>query len=739
MQIAETGMRDWRNAVWTAILIGVLATALYQIRPSFFWRDDFQAQYLPGSAEVARGWRDGTIPLLTQSSWFGAALGAEYQYGVFSIVRGLLDLIVWALPLTLTGRAAVLFIVHAMIAAAGAFLLARSYGIRTSLAAMVAVVASLNGSQLWWGTSWFPTIASFAWLPWYWLALRRIIEGRSRWSWLGAALSLYLLITAGWPYGVAMAVVVAMLNFAIAIFEKRWRAALILVGGSALGLALASPAAAMLLEYVRISARGSVIARAETRWVVPPAALFGFVLPGFAARWSVWAGTLPHPAVELLGGFIPLIGIAIGARRTRFWRERSAELIAIAILLILMMLPGLGTFRWSFRWLPLFHLLLAIAGAYALEIEEKARPAMWGLILIAVALLGGLAFDHDFRDSAAFAAFLAAMCVVWLLRGRSAIAPVTITVLSIAATFVLQGTRAEVPVWTVDDSFFRPEPFDPARRYLSLYEPRDIFAPDEHQRNTFGINAGLRPSNMPMLARLHFINGYTPLGPAALHNLFSFDVHGCVMPFMTHRLIQHESAPGGLLHHLGIDGLVVPNRFVPFERDALIRNGWIAQATIENATIFHRRQALPAPVFAASGAFAVPNHDAVYDVIERHISGGLPIVLVGEPGRRRYGFRELRDARETRLASEVTVKGTSGPALVVFRRPWLPGWRATLDGNPLNVIRADLVMPAVEIPNGADGKLRLVYRPASLIIGGGVAGASLLVILAISVALRLKT
>ena len=88
---------------------------------------------------------------------------------------------------------------------------------------------------------------------------------------------------------------------------------------------------------------------------------------------------------------------------------------------------------------------------------------------------------------------------------------------------------------------------------------------------------------------------------------------------------------------------------------------------------------------------------------------------------------------------QVLLRGTNGPALIVFRRPWLPGWRATLNGKPLEVIRADAVMPAVEIPNGAQGKLELVYRPASLIIGGWVALASLFVIAATSLWLRLKT
>ena len=725
-------MTDRRNAVLTSILIGGFAILLYALRPAFFWRDDFQAQYLPGSFEVAKAWLSGTLPLLTRATWFSSALAGEYQYGVFSIFRALLDVTIWTIPLSLTARAAALFIVHAMIAAAGAFVLARSYGVRSSLAAMVALVASLNGTQLWWGTTWFPTMASFAWLPWYWLALRGIVAGR-RWSWLGAALSLYLLITAGWHYGTAMAIVVAAMQFAQAVIAKRWRAALIMTAASALGLALAMPAVLMLLEYFRMTTRHAVISKIDPRFIVPPAGFFGLILPVFAAPWTVFIGTVPHPAVELLGGFIPLAGLACARRR--FWREHWSETLALLGLIVLMLLPGVGTFRWSFRWLPLFHLLLALLGARAME-DDKRAPK-FALLLIAIAVLGSFAFDADRNTTLIFAAILAIACALWPFMRR--VAPIAITMLSIAVTLMMQSTRTEVPAWTIDDSILHAKPFDPARRYLALYEPTDIYAPDAYGRYTRGINAGLRPSNLPMFAGLHFINGYTPLGPEAMHDIFSFDIHGCVVPVMGRWLVHSQSAPMGLLHHFGVDGLVVPTRVAQSEQAALAKNGWIAQGQVANATIYHRARALPSPVFAAASAFALPNARALYDVLERHLDGPLPLLLLGEPGKRRYGFRQLDDVRDERLRVEVLLRGTNGPALIVFRRPWLPGWRATLNGKPLEVIRADAVMPAVEIPNGAQGKLELVYRPASLIIGGWVALASLFVIAATSLWLRLKT
>ncbi|HUR82111.1 MAG TPA: hypothetical protein VM733_15200, partial [Thermoanaerobaculia bacterium] len=200
-------MNETRRTLAAALLVVMLASILYAIHPAFFVRDDFQLQYLPGSREVARAWTHGEVPLLSRDSWLCAGLAAEYQFGVFSIFRGLLDVLVWLLPLSLTARGAFLFIVHAAIAAAGAYRLARDYGASVGASFMVAIVAGLNGWTLWWGTTWLPGIAAFAWLPWYWLALRRN-------SFFGAALSLYLLVTAGWPYAVLMAVAVWTVNVA---------------------------------------------------------------------------------------------------------------------------------------------------------------------------------------------------------------------------------------------------------------------------------------------------------------------------------------------------------------------------------------------------------------------------------------------------------------------------------------------------------------------------------------------
>ena len=703
-------MTEARRTLAAALLVVVLALILFAIHPAFFVKDDFQLQYLPGSREVARAWTSGDWPLLSRYSWVCAPLAAEYQFGVFSIFRALLDVLVWALPFSLTGRGAFLFIVHAAIAAAGAFRLARSYGATPGGAAMVAIVAALNGWMLWWATTWYPAIASFAWLPWYWLALRTVDR---RWSWLLASISLYLLVAAGWPYSVAMAAAVAAMHFLTALVQRRWRAALTMTWASVLGLALAAPAVLMLLEYFPYTARESAVALVESMWFIPPRALFGLVIPAFTTAWPVFTGSLPHPAVELLGAFVPLT-IMLAAMRRDFARRHMPELLLLISLLILMLLPSAGPFRWSFRWLPLFHLALALVASAGLPSTGRRAP-LFGLALVGITAIASLTFGLEPQAALLHAAIVGALCGLWLIVDRG-VMPAAVTVAVILLTFATFSKRGEVPVWSYDDALLSPGVLDPSRRYLAMVEFEETVAEDAHGRYTVGRGAELRPGNIPMLAGVEFINGYSPLGLAALRNLFDVDVHGPMHGERAEIFLRYETGQNELLHQLGVDGLVVPEVMARRHAVVLAKNGWVPAARFGSALVLHRPP-IVSPLFSAAIAVKTANERQAYSAIFERKTPQLPVVLftAGNGAVEHYWPRRLTEVEEGRNHTSFVVSGKGPRALVVFRRPWLPGWRATIDGRTLPVLRANMVMPAVEIPADSLGEVRLVYRPASLV------------------------
>jgi len=713
-------MNETRRTIAAALLVVVLALILYAIHPAFFVRDDFQLQYLPGSREVARALTSGEAPLLSRYSWLCSGLGVEYQFGIFSIFRLLLDVLTWLLPLSLTARGAFLFIVHAAVGAAGGYRLARDYGASAGAAFMVALVAGLNGWLLWWGTTWLPGIAAFAWLPWYWLALRRQ-------SFVGTAVSLYLLVTAGWPYAVLMAFAVAVMHGIAALARREWRGTLRAAGGSLVGLGLSAPAVLMLLEYFPYTARESATTLVESMWLVPAPAFFGMVIPAFAAVWSVFAGSMSHPGVELLGAFVPLAALVAGARR-ELLRRHLPEILLIVLLVVLMLLPSAGPFRWSFRWLPLFHLALALLGAIVVE-RRTARFALGLVVLTAVA---SALLDHEPQATLLHASVVGALCVVWLFVDHE-LMPAAITVVMILLTFATFSRRSEVPIWRYDETLLAPGVLDPQRRYLAMYDFDSTLAADAYGRASRGMRSEMRPGNMPMLAGVEFVNGYSPLGLAAMRNVFDVDVHGPMNPQRAEIFLRYETGQNELLHQLGVDGLVVPQPMALRHAQTLSRNGWIPVARLGSSLVLHRRERIVSPVFRAAVAVRIGEEQRAYSAIFNRRTPQLPVVLYtpGDGTPQRYASRDLRIAEEGRNHTRVVYEDKGPKTLLVFRRPWLPGWRATVDGRPVPVLRANMILPAVEVP--ADGfEVRLFYSPTSLVVGLAIAAVSFALLVVVS-------
>src|SRR5262245_1965897 len=186
------------------ILAGLLAVAfcgLLLLRdPEWFWRDDYQTYQLANYRDVARAWQEGELPLLSPYSWHGGALAAEYQNGVFSIFLTICALLAFGLGLSLPVAAAFLSTLHLAVLVGGTVRLSRRRGLAVDLALLVGLITMLSGWNMVWGArAWFPALASFAWLPWFWWALERALAGGGRGRFLPAGIFLYLIVAAGWP------------------------------------------------------------------------------------------------------------------------------------------------------------------------------------------------------------------------------------------------------------------------------------------------------------------------------------------------------------------------------------------------------------------------------------------------------------------------------------------------------------------------------------------------------------
>jgi len=739
----------------------VLIASLHGVRwlrdPYVFWHDDFQLHYLPASFEITTAWLHGEVPLLSRSSWFAGAFAAEYQYGIFSPLITACNVAVWQLGVSLPTAAACLAIVHLALVGAGAYLLGRSYRLTPALSVLVALVASSNGWLTAWGAAWYPSLSSFAWIPWFWLGLAALAAEVSPLRIVLCALRLYCLLTAGWPFTALMAALLIIGYLAPLLYGRRLRLAAGMITAVVLGVGLAAPAGLMLAEYISATDRQVAGSGLQHMWQVPIEGLLGLIVPTYTTTWTGFV-TGPHAAIELAGGFVPLTGLlAAGCvLGRRFLPRYLRELALLATALLFMLLPSLGTFRWSFRWLPFFHLVLALLGALGIQAlhAERARrsgrasvlnPGLWALLLLSGAL--SVASFRDARFPATLRLSLASLVLIamWIVvarRGSRRILepfPPVFAAFTVVSIFAFVPSDQSVPVWRFTDNVREPAPYRRELRYLALYRWDDVMGDDRRLAASATGHPLFRPGNVPMLAGLSFINGYSPLQPRGLRRLLGLRAHGHIDADYATRLLEKETRPGALLEHLGVDGLVLHQRLAEatgVNVDGL--PGWRRAATIDGEILLERSgKATPVAQFISTVQTFPAEAQALSWVMGR-TSDSLPFFRVDPEtpaGIQTFcGAAQWEMVSLERLSAVVHVDTRECPddSLLLLRRPWFPGYRAMSGERELPLIVADLVMPAVVVPARFDGPISIEYRPRTLWLGAIIALVCLLVVVGVA-------
>ncbi|MCA1660218.1 MAG: hypothetical protein LC642_06745, partial [Verrucomicrobiaceae bacterium] len=571
------GARFTRSDVFGALGASFSAVAFCLVLlwhdPLLFWNDDYALSILPVFADVARSWSEGHVPLLSPYSWVCGNLAGEFQYGTFSIFLNGAVVAIWQFALSFPQQAAALSIVHLFVLAMGGYLLARGRNLNGPLSMMVALVAALNGWIICWGaTDWFGALGAFAWFPWSWWAMERALDPRrGRWRFLWPAPFVYLLITGGFPYTVVMLGVLASWLAIKSLAQTRslpsvWP----LILGLLLGLGLSSPAWLALFDYVHGSARAVQESSEHLQWRLPAAALPGFIFPNWTVNWMDFSTRLmPHTATELACGIVPPVALVAGliAFGRSLFRRIEWELGLLLVVLLLSMLPSAGVFRWSFRWLPFLHVVLALCAAESLSLFASSttsrinKPGLIGFILLLVTAAAGWGVGAIGNHALPFIGITLGIGAVWALLEifLSAIsrvwAPATVTAASLLATYLCIAPNCGVPKYNLSQKLTQPAPLDRERLYLSIYPPPEHAYRWEKQPEPFGTT--LRVGSTSMWGGIQVINGYSPIRPSGVAREFAFAIHGEVPSWMGDYLLEYESGPSGILARVGVDGLIV--------------------------------------------------------------------------------------------------------------------------------------------------------------------------------------
>ncbi len=717
-------------------LIVAFCLGLVWRNPGVFWNDDYQISILPVFADVARAWHEGHWPLLSPYSWACGNLAGEYQYGTFSLFVNAAVVVVFALWSDLASQAAALSIIHLATLGLGAYLLARGRRLPAALAVVVALIAALNGWEIGWGaTDWFGALAADAWLPWAWWACERAMReenhprGNRLW-WLLPAPFVYLVLTGGFPYTVVrLALVTAWLGVR-ALSARRWRALWPLVTGWAFGLLLSAPAWLSLLAGIRGSGRSQGAGVGNLAWTVPWHALPGLLLPNWTTNWPDFSNRpSTHAALELAGGLVPVAGLAAFAcLRGKTWRVLRWDLFLLGAVSLLCVLPSPGMFRWSFRWLPLFHLVLALVGARALHtvisrhgFRWPRNAGLWATALVGAAWLAMIAAHTSNHDEithglpvwtlAVAVGWLALACLLARRRAWALWVPALVTFVSLWATYGHMYTNPGLPTYGFGPGLQQAAPLSPDRLYLSLYRLPDHFYWGKDTGPNFG--AVVRPGSTGMFAGIHTVNGYSPIMPPGVGRLWNMATHGSVPEETGRRLLREEAADNGLLTKLGVDGLLIAHDF-PLEEIVPPADAWEQVFASAEGTVYHRRGG-PLPEVRAW----------------QEVTGTTPGVVPGElpPHAATADEVQAKTVEDSRAGITVEVNVPAAgrrTATLAFRRAYFPGYEARLNGARVPVGSFRDLLPTVELPPGSQGRLTLRYRPPAVALGGALAAAGLL-------------
>jgi hypothetical protein len=686
-----------------SIVVGFCFVLLWH-DPLIFWNDDYELSILPVFADVARSWGEGHLPLLTPYSWVCNNLAGEFQYGTFSVFVNTAIVLVWKFPLTFPQQAAAVSIVHLFILAAGAFLLARDWGLSNPLSIFVALIAALNGWIICWGaTDWFGALGAFAWLPWAWWGLDRALDRRrTRWRFLWPTPFVYLLVTGGFPYTVLMlAILIAWLSIKSLAETKSWRSIWPVLFGAALGFGVSAPAWLAILDYVHGSARESQPSVAHWQWIVPWRALPGFILPCWTVNWADFSTRyLPHTGNELACGLAAPAALIAGFIRApgALMRRIKWELMLLVTVLVLCMIPTAGVFRWSFRWLPFFHLVLALCAARTLQMRPRLATGSTAFLLLIVVVVPMSIFNLGGSYGPTVTWIYFEIATIWALfelflpiTGLRVWAPPIVSFAVLLATYLCIPPNCGVPKYNFSQKLTKPEPLNASRLYLAIYSPAEYAYRREYRKGPVGQIA--RPGSTPMWGQLRFVNGYSPILAAGAARELKFFTHGEIDGDVGRYLVTNQAGPGGLLEQLGVDGLVIAPEIAVEPPPDL----WRQEFSSDEGRVFHRIGE-PFPT--------VRSVEWIDSIPEKEFTAASVLRI---------------DDTRNHVEVDVDVPADGFSALLTFSRPYFRGYQASIGNRALRIDSYRGLFPIVEVPAGTHGRVTVIYRPRWLIAGGAIA------------------
>jgi hypothetical protein len=639
---------------------------------------DFYGQFYPWMIQAARGLRAGGNGLLWNPyQECGQPLFANIQ-------TGLLHPLNWVFVFFDRETALLLCVVlNLSIAGLGMLQLGRALGL-TPLAALCGAVAFELGWAATNVAAWSPThIGTLTWLPVAMWRCERLVRAPSARRAIKLALVLGLQMLAGFPQIVVFTyqLIALRIGWALLLRQAPIRP---LVSASAFGL-LAAP----LLVAVQLAPAFAVARRSLWGGTLSPAEL------GATFSWEALANGLTSHF--MIGGNGLLILLAILAVVT-VGAGRRADVAFYALAAVLAFVLSLGPGSFLFRLYELVPPGAAFRGTARL---------LW-VTSFAVSVLVAVAADRLVRmriRGKPIAAGWAWMLPVLLMANA--------ILLNTPPLFApRQGPLYDTQASVISDVRTRLTPHD---RVLIVSTHPDL---------------GLMPKS-GTVAGIPNIHDYDPLVARSYAELFTFMRTGrpyrsiddwywlfgkLLLPTMQRPLFNLTAA-----RYLIVDARVdrTADAFPDGLPLLLERNG---------VRVYENRAALPRARYVGRVQPEADEH-----ALARLADGSIDatrVAAVSQPPRSGFTGAEQQGPAVVEFVTDEPQRVTlrlraPAPGFLVLADQYDPGWSATVNQEPREILRANHAFRAVEVPAG-DSEVVFTYRPASLLLGALLSGATLL-------------
>jgi len=728
-----------------------------------FFERDIHLTWMAHAAAFVRAAAAGSWPLWDPYYGFGQPHWAVPQTQTLYPPTLLLLVLPPGMAFTLSA------IGHLVFAGVGVCLLLRRAGAAFLPSLAGGGLVALSGPYLSMLNVWHQ-LAGAAWIPWLLLladrGLQRATPG-SALAW-GAAASLQVFAGAGEMSAFAALANAAQVVHACSRADGTLRRRRLATAAAAAALAIGLSAA---LWWPALALAGRSIRRDlpdvdRGFSSIHPLALAQAVLPApldalpFPSGDAALASESAEPFLASLYLGLPVLGLvaaALARRRCALTRAALALLLLGLLLalgrhlpllgLALWKLPPLAAFRFPAKAMALVALawaLLAALGADALARGQARRAGLAGAALATALSLGfaawapasGLAWTPlPARPAGELVAFTLAAALLLVagarLGGRRrelAIAAAACLALFDLATQhaglnptapaaffaspppVVEAIRptvesaGEEPFTRVHVWDYRPVPAGkrfPERDLGAFYQETPVGAPVPLARAA-GLQAYLYPSTSSRFGVFgSFTKDLMRLYPAGLHDLTLLvreapetPAYGRLLRLagVTHVLALHDGGQQPLEPVARLEGVFREPIRVFRVPDPLPRSYAVGGVRVADAG-------------AAYALLLQPDFDPAREIV---LPEGAPRIASGFAGTSRVA--ELLPDR-VRLDAQLSADG-----FVVLLDAWDPGWRATVDGRPAPVLRANVAFRAVPVPAGRHG-VELLYRPTELRAG----------------------